>query len=165
MAKTRDTAQVVVNNKDQFTFNYAFSPDETQEMIYVNAIKPLVLKLIQGYNVTILAYGQTGSGKTHTMGTTFDGNHDSEDMGLIPRAINEIFECSESQAETHIFEVKVKKNTTGRIFILNQLLFRFLAHLSNSTKKSFTICCRPINVNKASSTFVKITQRRFSLRI
>lgn len=105
VAKTRDTAQVVVNNKDQFTFNFAFSPDETQEMIYVNAIKPLVLKLIKGYNVTILAYGQTGSGKTHTMGTCFDGNQSSEEMGLIPRAIDEIFKSAENQSNTHLFEV------------------------------------------------------------
>lgn len=51
----------------------------------------MVLKLFAGYNVTILAYGQTGSGKTHTMGTTFDGNT-NEEMGVIPRAIGEIFE-------------------------------------------------------------------------
>lgn len=107
--KTPDTAQVVVRSKDKFTFNYAFSPDETQEMIYVNAIKPMVLKLMKGYNVTILAYGQTGSGKTHTMGTTFDGNQNSEDMGLIPRAISEIFEWAEVQTTTHTFEVGLKR--------------------------------------------------------
>lgn len=43
-----------------------------------------------GLNVTIFAYGQTGSGKTHTMGTSYDGG-DSNYMGVIPRAINEIF--------------------------------------------------------------------------
>lgn len=42
----------------------------------------------QGYNVTILAYGQTGSGKTHTMGTNYSGQGD---MGVIPRAVNDIF--------------------------------------------------------------------------
>lgn len=41
--------------------------------------------------MTILAYGQTGSGKTHTMGTAFDGN-ETEDIGVIPRAIAEIFD-------------------------------------------------------------------------
>jgi kinesin family protein 4/21/27 len=43
---------------------------------------------ISGYNVTILAYGQTGSGKTYSMGTTYAGDGD---MGIIPRAINDIF--------------------------------------------------------------------------
>lgn len=45
--------------------------------------------LISGYNVTILAYGQTGSGKTYSMGTTYTGDGD---MGIIPRAINDIFD-------------------------------------------------------------------------
>lgn len=74
-----------------FTYNYVFAPEDTQEMIYENAVKSMVLKLFSGYNVTILAYGQTGSGKTHTMGTTFDGNL-NDDMGVIPRAVGEIFE-------------------------------------------------------------------------
>ncbi|KAJ8911854.1 hypothetical protein NQ315_012519 [Exocentrus adspersus] len=47
------------------------------------------LNCLQGYNVTILAYGQTGSGKTHSMGTAYKGE---EDMGVIPRAVTEIFD-------------------------------------------------------------------------
>lgn len=44
-----------------------------------------------GYNVTILAYGQTGSGKTHSMGTNFVDDEKEEDKGIIPRAIQNIF--------------------------------------------------------------------------
>lgn len=51
-----------------------------------------------GYNVTILAYGQTGSGKTHTMGTAFDGT-ETDDIGVIPRAVAEIFDKIESMPE------------------------------------------------------------------
>lgn len=80
-----------VKTTKMFSYNYVFAPEDTQEMIYENAIKTMVLKLFAGYNVTILAYGQTGSGKTHTMGTTFDGNLNDE-IGVIPRAIGEIFE-------------------------------------------------------------------------
>lgn len=54
--------------------------------------------MLLGYNVTILAYGQTGSGKTHTMGTNFDGNIDDE-IGVIPRAIFDIFDQIEEHAE------------------------------------------------------------------
>lgn len=92
--KTPTQPQVIVDagtkSKEMFTFNYAFAPEDTQEMIYDNAVKSMVMKLFAGYNVTILAYGQTGSGKTHTMGTTFSGEM-NEDMGVIPRAINDIF--------------------------------------------------------------------------
>lgn len=48
--------------------------------------------------MTILAYGQTGSGKTHTMGTAFDGT-ESDDIGVIPRAIAEIFEKIENMPD------------------------------------------------------------------
>lgn len=49
-----------------------------------------------GYNVTILAYGQTGSGKTHSMGTDYSG---VEDMGIIPRAMQDIFKIVASKKE------------------------------------------------------------------
>lgn len=54
--------------------------------------------LLTGYNVTILAYGQTGSGKTHTMGTTYDGS-ESDEIGVIPRAVADIFNHMEEMPE------------------------------------------------------------------
>ncbi|KAJ6639116.1 Chromosome-associated kinesin KIF4, partial [Pseudolycoriella hygida] len=105
--KTINEPQVVVQSSsktsDMYTFNYVFGQHETQEMVYSNAVKPLVLKLLKGYNVTILAYGQTGSGKTHTMGTSFDGHLD-EQLGVIPRAVTDIFEHIERMSD-HEFEV------------------------------------------------------------
>lgn len=93
--KTPTQPQVIVNSGAKtlptFTYNHVFAPEDTQEMIYENAIRNMVLKIFDGYNVTILAYGQTGSGKTHTMGTTFNGIED-EEMGVIPRAVGEIFD-------------------------------------------------------------------------
>jgi len=44
---------------------------------------------LKGYNGTIFAYGQTGSGKTYTMVGDFNNKTKS---GIIPRAINYIFE-------------------------------------------------------------------------
>jgi len=45
---------------------------------------------LQGYNTTIFAYGQTGAGKTYTMeGFNREGN--IEERGIIPRAIEQIF--------------------------------------------------------------------------
>ncbi|XP_055305223.1 chromosome-associated kinesin KIF4 [Sitodiplosis mosellana] len=94
VSKTATQPQVVVSSgiktSEMYTYNYVFAPEDTQEMIYENAVRTMVLQLFDGYNVTILAYGQTGSGKTHTMGTTFNGVED-EEMGVIPRAVGEIF--------------------------------------------------------------------------
>ena len=41
----------------------------TVRSIFLQAVKPLIQKIFNGYNATVLAYGQTGSGKTFTMGT------------------------------------------------------------------------------------------------
>jgi kinesin family protein C1 len=53
------------------------------------AIELILLPLVcLRYNVCIFAYGQTGSGKTYTM----TGEDGSETRGLIPRAVNFLFE-------------------------------------------------------------------------
>ncbi|KAI9505274.1 P-loop containing nucleoside triphosphate hydrolase protein [Coemansia spiralis] len=51
--------------KPTFTFDYVFSPEASQEQVYSDAIQPLVVQFLQGYNATVLAYG----GKTFSMGT------------------------------------------------------------------------------------------------
>ena len=44
-----------------------YSPDDSNERVYTNAAKSMILSALEGYNFTIFAYGQTGSGKTYTM--------------------------------------------------------------------------------------------------
>ncbi|KAK4336765.1 hypothetical protein RND71_044067 [Anisodus tanguticus] len=51
----------------------------------------VAVSCLEGYNATIVAYGQTGSGKTYTMGTAF-GIKDSEENGIIQRAVDHLFE-------------------------------------------------------------------------
>jgi hypothetical protein len=74
-----------------FTFDAIFSPESTQEPVY-ERVSQHVRATIQGYNTTIFALGCTGSGKTFTM----TGN--SQDPGIIPRAISEIFSIIEKTA-------------------------------------------------------------------
>ncbi|KAJ8975927.1 hypothetical protein NQ317_014887, partial [Molorchus minor] len=84
--------QIIIKSTDKdkaFTFNYVLPSHTPQEELYSRSVKPIIGNLFKGYNVTILAYGQTGSGKTHSMGTAYKGE---EDMGVIPRAVNDIFE-------------------------------------------------------------------------
>jgi kinesin family protein C1 len=50
----------------------------------------LVLNVVQ---VCIFAYGQTGSGKTHTM---LGDPDDFDQMGVIPRSLEQIFKSSEA---------------------------------------------------------------------
>lgn len=83
-------SQVQVRGTDRaFTYNFVFGPEHSQSYIYDSAVKGLVARLFKGYNITVLAYGQTGSGKTYSMGTAYTGDGN---MGVIPRAINDIFD-------------------------------------------------------------------------
>ncbi|XP_044738914.1 chromosome-associated kinesin KIF4-like [Chrysoperla carnea] len=91
--------QVYIKESDKsFTFNYVFDANKTQSEFYNSAVKNMVSSLFKGYNVTILAYGQTGSGKTHTMGTSYTGT-DIEQMGIIQRAVKDIFEAIDLDVE------------------------------------------------------------------
>ncbi|KAF9823950.1 hypothetical protein SFRURICE_013487 [Spodoptera frugiperda] len=91
-----------------FTYNYVFPQHITQQEFYDTAVKGLIGKLFQGYNVTILAYGQTGSGKTYTMGTNYSGSDgDSTKLGVIPQAVADIFDFIETHEDKFIFKVNV----------------------------------------------------------
>ncbi|KAH8921467.1 kinesin-domain-containing protein [Atractiella rhizophila] len=99
-------------SKQTFNFDRVISPQEGQSGVYKVA-EGLVDKFLEGYNVTILAYGQTGSGKSYTMGTDYSGGElaaaeeDLERWGVIPRAVNSIFErIRQLGGPTRRFELK-----------------------------------------------------------
>ncbi|XP_035899145.1 chromosome-associated kinesin KIF4-like [Anopheles stephensi] len=84
--------RLVARGAEEFTFTEVFGPTVSQAEVYDRSVRGIVLKLLQGFNVSILAYGQTGSGKTYTIGTSFDGritNH----SGILPRALLDIFDA------------------------------------------------------------------------
>ncbi|BDA48169.1 Kinesin-like protein KIN-5C [Coccomyxa sp. Obi] len=80
-----------------FHFDKVFDPDSSQAKLYRMAIKPIVEEVLEGFNCTIFAYGQTGTGKTYTMeggprgSGEGSGEELSEEAGVIPRAIHQIF--------------------------------------------------------------------------
>ncbi|CAG8441535.1 13398_t:CDS:2 [Acaulospora colombiana] len=103
-----DTTQILIGTDRSFTFDYVFPSDAEQEDVFQECAKPLLDKLVEGYNVTILAYGQTGSGKTYSMGTTLGADIKPEHMGIVPRAINHLFsDLAERKAKNPAYEYEV----------------------------------------------------------
>ncbi|XP_076328454.1 kinesin-like protein 3A isoform X2 [Tachypleus tridentatus] len=100
--------QLVVGQDKAFTFDYVFSPENTQEEVYTKVVKKLIDNLFKGYNITVLAYGQTGSGKTYSMGTAYSISvqDDESKKGIIPRAVCDIFEGIYNRTESE-FLIKV----------------------------------------------------------
>ncbi|XP_009187288.2 kinesin-like protein KIF27 isoform X2 [Papio anubis] len=87
-----NSQQVIIGRDRVFTFDFVFGKNSTQDEVYNTCIKPLVLSLIEGYNATVFAYGQTGSGKTYTIGGGHIASVVEGQKGIIPRAIQEIFQ-------------------------------------------------------------------------
>ncbi|KAJ8245439.1 hypothetical protein GJAV_G00270770 [Gymnothorax javanicus] len=88
---TPSEPQVTLGKDKAFTYDYVFDMDTQQDAIYTHCTEKLIEGCFEGYNATVFAYGQTGSGKTYTMGTGFDVSIDSEELGIIPRAVRHLF--------------------------------------------------------------------------
>uniref|UniRef100_A0A8C1P598 Kinesin family member 5A n=1 Tax=Cyprinus carpio TaxID=7962 RepID=A0A8C1P598_CYPCA len=94
---------VIIGGKP-YVFDHVFPTNTTQEQVYNTCAKQIVKDVLGGYNGTIFAYGQTSSGKTHTM----EGKlHDPQQMGIIPRIAEDIFNHIFSMDENLEFHIKV----------------------------------------------------------
>lgn len=62
---------------------------------------PMVVSVLDGYNVCIFAYGQTGTGKTFTMEGT------EENRGVNYRTLEELFKIAKERKETFSFNISV----------------------------------------------------------
>lgn len=71
--------------------------------IYSALARPLVHSALHGYNAVIFAYGQTASGKTFTL----SGDEDGREPGVIPRAVQDIFNgiCQGSTRREYLIRV------------------------------------------------------------
>lgn len=60
---------IVQDKRNIFAFDHVFNENVTQLDVYDKTVKPLISKVVSGFNCTVLAYGQTGTGKTYTIGS------------------------------------------------------------------------------------------------
>ena len=81
------------HKETKFKLDAVLNDGVPQEQMYAMTAKRILVKVMKGYNGTVFAYGQTGSGKTYTMLGPDGGtvSTDNSTMGLIPRAVQEIF--------------------------------------------------------------------------
>lgn len=152
---------ITIGNDRNFTFDQVYGIDSTQEEIFNGCAKDLVLRVFNGYNATILAYGQTGSGKTFTMGSGQLSNMREEDIGIIPRVINMIFEEINKKKKEADFIVKL-----NFIEIYNEEIHDLLSKNSMDSGKTLVIrekegsigidgICEEI-VSDAAGTFTRL---------
>jgi len=96
-------------SNQRFTFDHVFPPPTNQKEFYTTCVTPLVHSCLEGYNATIFAYGQTGSGKTHTMMGNF--TRQGDEVGVIPRALEDIFLGLEQRTESRKEQIPLLKSS------------------------------------------------------
>lgn len=110
ITSTPELNKLQIGSKE-FYFDRVFDQESNQEDVFDVCAHNLVLGCFLGYNATILAYGQTGSGKTHTMGTGSTIGLSHEQIGIVPRVFDFIFDELDNrrrQSEFSTFELKVQ---------------------------------------------------------
>lgn len=84
---------------------------DSQNEIYSEVVRPMVLEALAGGTCSLLAYGQTSTGKTHTMFGPDGGNvkyfSSVDGRGIVPRVAQELFLLGEHglSVEVRYFEL------------------------------------------------------------
>ncbi len=98
----------VITGPHSFTYDHVFGGSgKASSQLYEQCVAPLVDGLFGGYNATVFAYGQTGSGKTYTMGSAFPQTCSDQERGVIPKAMEAIFQRIACMKESKEFTIKV----------------------------------------------------------
>ncbi|XP_055522632.1 kinesin-like protein Nod [Wyeomyia smithii] len=128
--------QILIVDERPFVFDYVFRPGASQALVYDALIRPLVVKMINGFFCTALAYGQTGTGKTFTMGLQWDhsGPHDIN-RGMITRALDQTFELLKESRNKEDYEIEV-----SFVEIYNEKIYDLLSE--NSSEPINTRGCK-----------------------
>lgn len=77
----------------KYHFDVFHGEQTTQQEVFLSSVKPILPHVLNGQNASVFAYGPTGAGKTHTMLGS------SEQPGVIPRAVREVFKLVQSKDE------------------------------------------------------------------
>ena len=99
------------NLEENFTYDYVFDELISQCHIYNEAISKLVIKCLDGFNVSTFAYGQTGSGKTYTIGSSkVNATALDETEGIISRTLRNLFYSNDENLIIRISLIEIYKD-------------------------------------------------------
>eukprot|EP01038_Epipyxis_sp_PR26KG_P005059 gene5059-7061_t len=87
-----------------YQLDYVFDFKNTQEEIFNEIVRPIVVDSFTGFNCSLFTYGQTGSGKTHTL---FGSSTDDIERGIIPRSAELIFQTKKSLETEKSCQIKL----------------------------------------------------------
>lgn len=87
-------------SKKVFKFDSVFTPEAGQVDVFADTA-PVVVSVLDGYNVCIFAYGQTGTGKTFTMEGT------EENRGVNYRTLEELFRVANERKGQFKYDISV----------------------------------------------------------
>ncbi|KAM6563992.1 hypothetical protein CsatB_023990 [Cannabis sativa] len=87
-------------SKKSFKFDKVYTPKDNQDDVFADA-SPMVISVLDGYNVCIFAYGQTGTGKTFTMEGT------EQNRGVNYRTLEQLFQISKERSELFTYDISV----------------------------------------------------------
>ncbi|KAH9917698.1 kinesin-domain-containing protein [Epithele typhae] len=127
----RDTSQTF-----KYPFSSCYDAASQQHEIFDRDVQPLIELAFSGITVTVFAYGVTSSGKTHTM------QGSSDQPGIIPRAVQEVFRKAGDTAQRAVVhasymeiykdevydllvdretanKLPVRENESGQVFVAN----------------------------------------------
>ncbi|KAM3142613.1 hypothetical protein pb186bvf_005272 [Paramecium bursaria] len=103
-----DSVDILKKNRikdTQYDFDIILQEGCEQKEVYDKTTEPLLDDLLSGQNVTIFAYGATGAGKTFTM------MGDQASIGIIPRALSDLYKKVQKQDQLQISFLEIYNET------------------------------------------------------
>ncbi|XP_040922375.1 kinesin-like protein KIF22 [Toxotes jaculatrix] len=85
----------------KYHFDVFHGEQTTQQEVFLSSVKPILPHILKGQNASVFAYGPTGAGKTHTMLGS------SEQPGVIPRAVHEVFNLVRGKDENEGWDYSI----------------------------------------------------------
>eukprot|EP01113_Clastostelium_recurvatum_P025522 TRINITY_DN3070_c0_g1_i3.p1 TRINITY_DN3070_c0_g1~~TRINITY_DN3070_c0_g1_i3.p1 ORF type:complete len:597 (-),score=144.44 TRINITY_DN3070_c0_g1_i3:514-2304(-) len=121
-----ETDGTILIQGKKYDFDKVFPPTSGQAGIF-QEVRPLIISVLDGYNVCLFAYGQTGSGKTYTMEGT------PTNPGIIHSALGDLFSIANERESTgqHKYAISV-----SMLEIYNENLRDLLSSSSSSSSSS-----------------------------